>query len=174
MDLKEVLGELYTPEIETKLAGKKFTEDSGNTAAEIAKLTNDLKERDKQLETLKTASGPNAELKKQIEDLQAANTDAEAKYLAELKKTKLNYAIDAALTKAGAVNSKAVRALLDLGKVSLDGENLTGIDEQLKTLKDNEKWAFSESMNIAGTGGNPVQKPDIQSAGEKYKDGLTF
>ena len=93
-------------------------------------------ERDKQLETLKASAGDNEELKKQIEYMKKQNADQEKAHKAELAQLKLDNAIDAALTAAGAKNGKAVKALIDVSKVKLgeDGK-LTGWDDQIKAVQ---------------------------------------
>ena len=60
---------------------------------------------------------------------------------------RLDNAIDAALSAAGAKNSKAVKALLDTGKVKLgeDGK-LTGLDEQLKEIQKTDAYLFAEKQ----------------------------
>jgi len=95
----------------------------------------DLTERDKQLETLKNSSGDVETLRKTIETLQNDNKAATEKYNEELAKIKLAGAIDTALLGANAVNIKAVKALLDMDKIKLDGEVLLGINEQLERIK---------------------------------------
>ena len=42
----------------------------------------------------------------------------------------------------GAVDTRAVRALLDMSKIHLDGDNLIGADEQISALKKDKAWAF--------------------------------
>lgn len=103
---------------------------------------NAISERDKQLAELKKSAGDNDELKKQIESLQLENKTAKDKFEADLKQMKISNAIDSALTGAGAKNIKAVKALLDLEKIKLDGENVTGIDDQVKMLLSAEDSKF--------------------------------
>lgn len=112
--------------------------------ASVTQLTTQLTERDTQLEALKKVDAEGLQAK--ITELQAANTEAQKKHEADIKAERLNFALESRLIKEGAVNTKAVRALLDASKVSLDGENLVGLDEQLKALKESEKWAFGEAQ----------------------------
>lgn len=64
---------------------------------------------------------------------------------AELAQLRLDSAVDAALTKAGAKNFTAVRALLDLEKVSLDESGrLNGLSEQLEAVKKSDSYLFNE------------------------------
>lgn len=167
--LKEHLGdELYNKLTEklkdndkvklANLAGGEYIGKDKFTAAETAKkqLEEQLKERNAQLETLKKSAGDNETLKAEIAKLQQANTTAQAEFDAKLKTAQLDYQLEARLMKEGAINTKAVKALLDSSKISLDGENLIGIDDQLKTLKEKEKWAFADKeTDVPGGGGNP-------------------
>ena len=109
----------------------------------------DLTERDKQLEVLKNSSGDVETLKKTIETLQNDNKAATEKYNEELAKIKLAGAVDTALLGANAVNIKAVKALLDMDKIKLDGEVLLGINEQLEELKtaEDSKMLFKAAEN---------------------------
>lgn len=106
-------------------------------------LKQSVADRDKQLEDLKKSSGDNAELKKQIETLQQQNADQKKAHDAEMAQLKLDNAVNAALTAAGAKNAKAVKALVDMSKVKLgeDGK-LTGWDEQLTAVQKSDSYLF--------------------------------
>lgn len=168
--LKTILGDAYTDEIDKKVSaeiGKAFVSKADfNTLSETKKtLEGQITERDRQLEDLKKVDA--AGLQAEITRLQGENTTAQQKYDADLKAARLDFALDARLAKEGAVNSKAVRALLDHGKISLDGENLVGLDEQLKAIKETEKWAFKpETPPVPGGGGNPA--PSGGGTGRSY------
>ena len=129
--------------------------DKYNEVAEAKKkLEADIDERDKQLEQLKAAAGANEELKKQIETLQAENKKAGEEWQAKMAQMQLDYAIERALTVAKAKNPKAVKALLDLEKVKLDGDKLLGLEDQLKTIQQSDPYLFGESGKV-GSGTNP-------------------
>jgi len=129
--------------------------DKYNEVAEAKKkLETDIAERDKQLEQLKAAAGSNEELKKQIETLQAENKKAGEEWQAKVAQMQLDFAIEKALAAAKAKNPKAVKALLDLEKVKLDGEQLLGLDDQLKELQKSDAYLFGESGKV-GSGTNP-------------------
>ena len=98
-------------------------------------LEKDLKDRDVQLENLKNSSGDVETMKQTIENLQRDNKAAKDNFEAELAKFKLESAIDTTLLSSNAINTKAVKALLDMGKIKLDGEVLIGINEQIEALK---------------------------------------
>jgi DNA repair exonuclease SbcCD ATPase subunit len=131
--------------------------DKYNEVAEAKKkLEADIQERDKQLEELKKAAGSNEELKKQITDLQEANKKAGEEWQAKLAQMQLDFAIEKALAAAKAKNAKAVKALLDLEKVKLDGDKLLGLDDQLKELQKSDAYLFGDSTPVkVGSGTNP-------------------
>lgn len=95
----------------------------------------DLSERDMQLETLKNSTGDIETLKNTIKQLQDENKMAADKYNAELAEIKLAGAVDTALLGAEALNVRAVKALLDMSKIKMDGDVLLGINEQIESLK---------------------------------------
>ena len=129
--------------------------DKYNEVAEARKkLETDIQERDNQLEQLKNAAGNSEELKAQIEQLQAENQKAAEEWQAKMAQMQLDFAIDKALTAAKAKNAKAVKALLDLEKVKLDGDKLLGLDDQLKAIKESDAYLFGESGKV-GSGTNP-------------------
>lgn len=149
--LKTILGDTYTEDIDKKVSaeiGKEFVSRADFNTANEAKKTLDttLKERDKQLEELKKVDP--AALQAKITELQTANTTAQTEFDTKLKQIKLESALETRLIKEGAVNTKAVKALLDADKISMDGDNIIGLDEQLKTLKESEKWAFGEQQQV--------------------------
>ena len=116
-----------------------------NLQTEVEGLKTQVSDRDKQLETLKTSAGDNAELKKQIEDLQTENATAKANHESELNQLKINFAVEKALTGAKAKNIKAVKALLELEDAKLDKDgNVKGLAEQIEKLTtgDDTKFLF--------------------------------
>ena len=131
---------------------------------ELKTAKKSISDRDKQLEDLKKSSGDNADLKKQIEDLQKQNA-----HDAEIAALKLDNALETALTAAGAKNTKAVRALLDMTKVKLgeDGK-ATGVDEQLTALQKSDAYLFAEKKQGKNTfkgfqpGASGEQKPGTE------------
>lgn len=145
--------------------------DEVNEAKKKAEST--VAERDKQLDELKKTSGDAEALKAQIEKLQGENKEAAKKYAADLKALQVNSAVERALTAAGAKNNKAVKALLnDLDKAELDGEEVKGLAEQIKKLKEGEdtKFLFGESTVY---GAKPGQKKD-GTPSDKKPDEMTY
>ena len=140
-------------------------------------LKKSVSDRDKQLETLKASVGDNEELKKQIETMKQQNADQEKAHKAELAQLKLDNAIETALTAAGAKNTKAVKALLDVSKVKLgeDGK-LTGWDEQIKTLQKSDSYLFAEKQQAGGKfkGFQPGASGDNKPGAEVDMSKMTY
>lgn len=66
-----------------------------------------------------------------------------------------------------AKDSKDIIANLDISKISLDGENFIGLDEQIKSLKERKSYLFNEEQTIIegqeGAGRQKIDndKPDL-------------
>lgn len=75
--------------------------------------------------------------------------------------------MELALTNAKAKNTKAVKALLDLSKIDLDGDTVKGLDDQIKQLAEAEDSKF-----LFGTSEGGNKPPGFKGIkpGEK-KDG---
>ena len=148
--LKPILGDAYTEEIDSKIAaeiGRGFVAraDFNEVSTAKKKLEQDMATRDQQLEDLKKSTGDIDALKQQITTLQTQNADAKTAYEAELAKVKLDAAVEAALTAAGAKNNTAVKALLaDFlkdAKLADDG-TVKGLDGEIATMAKAEATAF--------------------------------
>lgn len=85
-----------------------------------------------------------SEMATQLEALQSELDDNKAKGEAKLLEVQMGYELDAALTKGGALNSKATKALLDMDAIKFDDGKLTGLDEQLETVKKDNPYLFQE------------------------------
>lgn len=167
-DVAEKVAAASAEELKGYIPLKRFEE--VNTAKKHAEET--VAERDQQIESLKSSAGDAEKLKTQIEDLQKANKQKDSEHAAEIRKLKLDAAIDSALTAAKAKNLKAVRALLDLDKAELsDDGTVKGIDEQIQKLKgaDDSKFLFETAGKMkgakAGESGaeDGEKKPDLSA-----------
>lgn len=146
--------------------------DKYNEAAEAKKkLEADLQARDAQLEELKKAAGTSEELKKQIETLQTENKKAGEEWQAKVAQMQLDFALERALAAAKAKNAKAVKALLDMEKVKLDGDKLLGLDDQLKTLQQSDPYLFGESGKVGG-GTNPPGGTEPKTIDQQIEDAV--
>ena len=148
--LKPILGDAYTEEIDKKISeeiGKGFVArtDFNTLSATKKQLEEDVKKRDAQLDELSKAQGATDDLKKTIENLKQQNEDEKAKHEAEMTQIRLDHAVEAALTKAGARNNTAVKALLAEfltdAKLADDG-TVKGLQAEIDTLVKGEGTAF--------------------------------
>jgi hypothetical protein len=157
IEIEEAKLDSLIGDISKELPKHFIPKDKYNATAEAKKkLEADLAARDTQLEQLKQAAGNSEELKKQIEALQAENKKAAEEWQAKFAQMQLDFALERALTTAKAKNPKAVKALLDMDKVKLDGDKLLGLDEQLKELQKSDAYLFGDSTpGKVGSGTNP-------------------
>lgn len=101
-----------------------------------------VKERDKQLKTLKDSEGNVDDLKEQIKKLQADNKAATLKAESDMKALRLSTAIKLAIGDT-AQDVDLVANLVDTSKLILsDDGKVTGLDEQLKVLKTEKSFLF--------------------------------
>lgn len=140
--------------------------------ADIEKAKGDLEEQKTKLQTTET------ELTNVKTQLQTANTEIESyksmdieaikasadsyktKYEAtktdlekQIESLKFEHSIENALSKAGAKNTKAAKALLDIEALKGSKNRDSDIEAAITTLKETETYLFGES-DPAGTGGS--------------------
>ena len=158
-------GALDSTDFETEL-NKLLPEDwipkaKYNELNESKKLAEDnLKKANATLEELKGKAGLSDEYKAQIDKLKEEAKKAEEAHKATITKMKRDSAIDSALASAKARNSKAVRALLDEGKLVLNEDGtLSGLKEQIEAVKKENAFLFDSSDDDNGGGGNGGGKP---------------
>lgn len=130
-----------------------------NTIAEAKKqLDKDVKARDKQLEDLKKA-GSVEDLQKQLNAAQEANKQAKEEYEIAIANMKYDTAIEKAL--ANAIHPDLLSGKIDRTKLKLsDDGSVTGLDEQVKVLKEIYKDQFGN-----GKAGSKLNNPDGRSGG---------
>lgn len=174
MDLKELLGEELYNQVMGKVGDKHeiaIVSDGNwfpkNKFDEVNEQKNEYKkmvdERDKQLEGLKEKAKGHDDLTAKLTELENQNKQTKEEYEAKMAELKKNTAIDLFLSSQKAKNVKAVKALLDMQKVSIDGDNLIGIEEQLKTLKEAEPYLFGDTKTTVGGGSNPPNATDYET-----------
>lgn len=145
-----------------------------NTELQTAKNT--IKERDTQLETLQKSTGDVDALKKQITDLQTANTNQQKQHDEEMKQFKINAAVDKALTDAKAINPATVKPLLAafLEKANLaDDGTIYGLTDEIGKLAKAEGTSFlfkadsNTTPAVAGASpaGSVTTNPDPKVSG---------
>ena len=121
-------------------------------------------ERDSQLETLKSATGNEDKLKKQIEDLQAANQKAKEEYDASIKAMKRDDYVKTALIEAGLLDTKYIPGVSAYLPISdLDPDNVGSVDAfkgklaEVKTIA--PAWFKSDVPPTKEIGGLKINDP---------------
>ena len=178
-------GALDSTDFETEL-NKLLPEDwipkaKYNELNESKKLAEDnLKKANATLEELKGKAGLSDEYKAQIDKLKDEAKKAEEAHKATITQMKRDSAIESALTSAKARNTKAVRALLDEGKLVLnDDGTLSGIKEQIEAVKKDNAFLFdsSDDDNGGGNGGGRMpffggSNPKGGNSGDALRDAM--
>ncbi len=98
-----------------------------------------------------------------VEKLKKDVADWEQKYNSDIGKLKLDYALETALMANKARNTKAVKALLNLDNIKLDGDKLLGLDDQLEMLRKEADYLFDiEKPADDGDGGNSDNESSLR------------
>ncbi|MBB6716263.1 phage scaffolding protein [Clostridium gasigenes] len=161
-NLKEILGASYDQVPEdlkkkykdidlvdsTNYVEKKELDTANETNNQYKK---DIAKRDKDLLDLQGKVKDNGELSAEIETLKNANQKASEDYEAILTQIGFDSKFEKALGGYKTKNPKAIKALLDMEKVKLDGENFLGLEDQMKALKESDSYLFAEETP-GGTG----------------------
>lgn len=89
-----------------------------------------ISDRDAKIKELGGQVKDNQDLEEKFKEAQKTIADNDAKTKAQLLDQKKNFAVQQALTKAGAYNNKAVMALIDMDRVSTDDKgNILHVDD---------------------------------------------
>ena len=90
------------------------------------------------------------------------------------KKAETERLLDEAITKSGAKNSKAVKSLLELDKLSLEDGVLKGLSEQIAELRKNCDYLFETEtkkpqFTAKSKGANEITKKGFESMSYKKR-----
>lgn len=130
----------------------------------------------KQLGALQKESGDVQSLKDKIKELEDGAKEAEKTHAAEIQTLKINNAVDSALIGAKALNTKAVKALLNLEGAELDADgSVKGLADQIKTLQtaEDSKFLFGSSTMKgakAGESGNEDGDKGVDTSKMTYSE----
>lgn len=111
---------------------------------EKKQLETSVADHKKQLEDLKKTAGDNAALTQQIADFQTQMQQKETEHQKEIKDLKLTSAIKMSIA-ASAQDGDLVAGLINRDKLILgDDGKITGLDEQVKALKESRPFLFKQ------------------------------
>lgn len=174
MDLRDILKEAGIEDkvikqiLTTMKAEKIYTTSEENADIRIKKykekqesLEAEIKENKSKLDNYKKLEEEKETLSKEIENIKKEASEKE-----------FNTALENAFKEAKVKNNKLVRALLDTEKITLKDGKLEGIDEQLKTIKEENDFLFEKVVNgvpdfSTGGKGTTGTEGDNKSLGEK-------
>ena len=111
-----------------------------------------------ELDKLATSAKDIDSLKGELAKLQETNKQLISDHEAKISKLALDSAAEMAFVKAGAKNTKAVKALMSdfLAEATLEGDAVKGIDEAITKLKESDGYLFNTtSSNNNPTGHTP-------------------
>ena len=164
--LTEILGADFDAE-KTKALESKINGLFGSTT--VPKTV--FNDKNNKIKELKQKLAEKAEKQKDAGVWQKQLDDQKAEYERQLKaKDDLfnDYRLTQALKDGKANNPKAVKALLDLTKLTFDADSITGLDEQLESLRQgNDSYLFDIPANTVKKGAdfpsNPAQPVNTET-----------
>ncbi|NOH14865.1 phage scaffolding protein [Clostridium cochlearium] len=133
---------------------KKELETANETIKQYKK---DITKRDKDLEDLQGKVKDNEELTKEIEKLKEDNKKSSEDYEAKLNQITFETKLEKKLGEFKPKNLGILKKALDIEKISLDGNNFLGLEDQIKNLKESDPYLFAEETpgGTGSIGGGP-------------------
>lgn len=140
--------------------------------AELTTLKSEKTEIEKTLEALKSDAETSKATKEQLSLMEQALVKVKEdsdKMVAQLKK---EHTFDLSVNALKPKNLKAVKALFDIDKVSVDGENLVGFQDQAERIKAENPYLFEDEKKSPFEGGDDAKgkKKDMQQT-NPWEDG---
>lgn len=138
--------------------------------AKIGELENNIKERDKDIEELKNATDKVS--KEDYEALQNKYKELEKTSKENVANVTKNFLVDKILSSSKAKNVDVLKKQIDFDKVTLDGEEIKGLNEQIEALQKSDSYLFNveepnKTVDLNGNldGGTPKNDFNFQFAG---------
>lgn len=124
--------------------------DIGRAKSKLEAERDDYKE---QLETAQTVlkgfDGVDVEgMKTQISQLTADMAEKESEYQTKIADMEFNSVLDAAITKSGARNSKALKALLDMDTLRTSKNQAADIESAIAAVKSENDYLFETAQTV--------------------------
>ncbi|MFA6930303.1 MAG: phage scaffolding protein [Lentisphaeria bacterium] len=112
--------------------------------ADYEDVKKQLGEAGKTIEGLKASAGDADKIKKDADDWKAKAEQADKDAKEKIAALQFDYALNRELEKSKVRSTKAARAFLDMQTLKMDGEKITGLEDQLKALKESESYLFED------------------------------
>lgn len=126
---------------------KEKAEKADTLESQVNDYKQQISDRDTQLEDLGKKAKGNEDLTAEIDRLKEENTNTKNDYEEQLKKQAFDHKLENTLKDANVKNPTAVKALLNLDEIKLDGDTLRGLDTQLEGLKESDDYLFQSEQN---------------------------
>ena len=137
-----------------KINGKDVEKAKGDLSTKETELASTKEQLKTANTTIESYKGMNIEeIKKNAEEYKTKFEEAESKAQKEIETLKFNHAIENALGAAKAKNVKAVKALLNMEGLKLNGDEIVGLKDQIENIKKDNDYLF-DGVEPAGTGGS--------------------
>lgn len=162
--LREKLGETLFNQVKEALGDTKIMVDDGNfipksrfdEVNESKKLLEgQIKAKDKELKDLSKKFEGNEDLASELATMKANSKKMEEDYKKQIADMQLNHSMEAVFNENKVKDAKLIKALLDMDKIKLDGDKLTGLDDQITALKESHDYLFNIEQPLKGLGSNP-------------------
>ena len=159
-----------TPTTDTVVTPDETTnpEPTNDPAAELARWKAEARKHEKRAKENAAAAEKLAKIeeasKTELERAQAAAAEADQRAKAaeeRIAKALTRAAVSAAAAKAGAIDADAVLALLPPDAVTVEGDDVKGVDEAIKQLRESKPYLFGKPKPAPGSadGGRQSDKP---------------
>lgn len=145
--LKQLYGEAVTEEsfgVFKEELGKRFVPKSefNQRGEELKQLREKVAQQAEELAELQTVAEEKTALSEALSVAEAKQAELIATYESQAAAERLRLTLDQALNASGARNLIAVKALLDMDKITLEEGVLKGFEEQLWELKKENSYLF--------------------------------
>lgn len=151
--------------------GKDIASEKAKTTAATTELEStkaQVAESQKTIEDLKKNNGDNETLQAKVKEYEESIKTQKTEYDAKVRNLTLDSAIEKALVESKAKHADLLSGKIDREKlvIGTDGK-VTGLDEQLKSMKDTYKDLFEEKVS-----GRPPANPEGGSGGNNTYEAL--
>ena len=157
-----------TPDTDVDTDDTPTTDPTPDPAAELARWKSEARKHEQRAKANAAAAEKLAKLedakKSELERAQALVADAEARAKAaeeRIAKALTKAAVSTAAAKAGAIDADAVLALLPADSVTIEGDEVIGVEAALKALRESKPYLFGKAKPAPGSadGGRQSDKP---------------
>ncbi|OEH53129.1 hypothetical protein AQ616_17775 [Oceanobacillus sp. E9] len=126
---------------------KEKAEKADTLESQVNDYKQQIADRDTQLKDLGEKAKGNEDLTAEIDRLKEENETTKSELEQKLEQQAFDHKLENTLKDANVKNPTAVKALLNLDEIKLDGDKLRGLDTQLEGLKESDDYLFQSEQN---------------------------